>query len=152
MARLDGRIAGGLYLIYLGIRLILAKSEQLELAHAEGRAGANPFLFGLGVTLTNPKAIVLFASVFATAMTANTPGWLMAVMVGLVTASAFAWYSFVSLCMSSAPVIRAFGGARHWIERVAGVLLRGDRRPHSRRQPQPDRHISAVDATVPLST
>lgn len=117
------RIAGGLYLIYLGIRLIVTKAEQLEIGQTEGRAGTNPFLFGLGVTLTNPKAIVLFASVFATAMTADTPGWLMALMVGLVMASAFAWYSFVSLCMSFAPVIRAFGGARHWIERIAGACF-----------------------------
>lgn len=119
------RIAGGLYLVYLGVRLLLARPERIEVDGGHQVSRANAFLFGFAVTLTNPKAIVLFASVFATAVTAQTPGWLMALMVGLVVASALAWYSFVSLCMSSAPVIRSFGHARHWIERVAGVCFVG---------------------------
>ena len=62
------RIAGGAYLIYLGIGLLLAKPEAMEMkGNGPARAG-NSFLFGLGVTLTNPKAIVLFASVFATSV------------------------------------------------------------------------------------
>ena len=45
----------------------------------------------------------------------------MALMVVIVVACALSWYSIVSLFMSSPPVIRAFGNARHWIERFAGV-------------------------------
>ena len=115
------RIAGGAYLIYLGIKLLMAKRTIVEVT-AE-RSTKNSLLFGLFVTLTNPKAIVLFASVFATSVTVETPGWLMALMVAIVVASALGWYSIVSLFMSSAPVIRAFGNARHWIERLAGVCF-----------------------------
>ncbi|MGS1093510.1 LysE family translocator [Aquamicrobium terrae] len=115
------RVAGGAYLVYLGIKLLFAKPETVEL---DGQArGGNPLLFGLGVTLTNPKAIVLFASVFATSVTAATPGWLMATMIALVMASSLIWYSIVSLFMSSAPVMRSFGRARHWIERMAGACF-----------------------------
>jgi threonine/homoserine/homoserine lactone efflux protein len=88
----------------------------------------NALVFGFLVTLTNPKAIVLFASVFATAVTASTPGWLMVLMIVLVVLSALAWYSVVSLFMSSAPVMRRFARTRHWIERAAGasfVLIGG---------------------------
>ncbi|MFC6487843.1 LysE family translocator [Nitratireductor sp. GCM10026969] len=119
------RLAGGLYLIYLGVRLILSTPEQITVDEGDQTSRANAFFFGFAVTLTNPKAIVLFASVFATAVTAETPAWVMIVMVGLVMATALVWYSFVSLCMSSAPVIRSFGHARHWIERVAGVCFVG---------------------------
>jgi len=115
------RVAGGAYLVYLGIRLLFAKPEAVEIdSHAKS---GNPLLFGLGVTLTNPKAIVLFASVFATSVSAATPLWLMVTMIALVVASSLAWYSLVSLFMSSAPVIRAFGKARHWIERAAGACF-----------------------------
>ncbi len=122
------RLAGGAYLIYLGIHLLLAKHERVEVGGAhDGGAGdgkrRNPFLFGFGVTLTNPKAIVLFASVFATSVTASTPGWLMALMIVLVMASAAIWYTLVSLFMSSAPVMRSFGHARHRIERAAGACF-----------------------------
>ncbi len=119
------RVLGGSYLIYLGIRLILSRPEAIDVAEEPARSRGNPFLFGFLVTMTNPKAIVLFASVFATAVTASTPGWFLMVMVGLVVVSAFTWYAIVSLFMSSDPVVRRFQNARHWIERMAGVCFIG---------------------------
>ncbi len=120
------RVLGGSYLIYLGIRLLGAKPREIELDRATARPpGKRAILFGFLVTLTNPKAIVLFASVFATAVTASTPHWLMGLMIALVTASSLTWYSCVSLFMSSGPVMRRFERARHWIERAAGVCFIG---------------------------
>ena len=113
------------YLIFLGIKLLRARPQAIDLDQANPPARHRAILFGFLVTLTNPKAIVLFASVFATAVTAATPTWLMGVMIGLVTASSLAWYSCVSLFMSSGPVMRRFQRARHWIERAAGVCFIG---------------------------
>ena len=67
------RLLGGAYLIWLGIKLLRAKPQEIELDPAGPPAGKRAILFGFLVTLTNPKAIVLFASVFATAVTASTP-------------------------------------------------------------------------------
>lgn len=117
------RIAGGAYLVCLGIRLLAARSDGLDVSAIDRTRPHNAFLFGFGVTLTNPKAIVLFASVFATSVTGATPVWLMGLMVGLVFASAMIWYSLVSLFMSSQPVMRSFGRLGHWIERVAGACF-----------------------------
>jgi threonine efflux protein len=119
------RVLGGGYLIFLGIRLLMAKPQQIEVDQATRPVGSRSILFGFLVTLTNPKAIVLFASVFATAVTASTPLWLMGLMIALVTASSLTWYSCVSLFMSSGPVIRRFQRARHWIERAAGICFIG---------------------------
>lgn len=118
------RVAGGLYLMYLGVTLLFAKPEALEIGEADrARSGSSPFVFGLLVTLTNPKAIVLFTSVFATSVTAETPAWVMAAMVALVVASALVWYTLVTLFMPSAPVLKRFSRARHWLERVAGACF-----------------------------
>src|SRR5690606_33206012 len=117
------RVLGGCYLIYLGIRLVLAKPQELEVNAAHGRTGRSPLLFGFIVTLTNPKAIVLFASVFATSVTGQTPTWMLAVMVVLVVLSALAWYSLVSLFMSSRLVVQRLSDARHWVERAAGACF-----------------------------
>ena len=120
------RVLGGCYLAYLGIKLLRAKPQTIDLDQQSGRPVAKrAILFGFLVTLTNPKAIVLFASVFATAVTASTPTWLMVLMIGLVTTSSLVWYSCVSLFMSSGPVMRRFQRARHWIERAAGVCFIG---------------------------
>lgn len=119
------RVLGGAYLIYLGIKLLRTRPQQIELDQSARPSRNRAVLFGFFVTLTNPKAIVLFASVFATAVTASTPAWLMGVMIGLVTTSSLVWYSCVSAFMSSAPVMRRFQRARHWIERAAGVCFIG---------------------------
>ncbi len=119
------RVLGGCYLIFLGIRLLRAKAQPIEVDEAARPVGKRAILFGFLVTLTNPKAIVLFASVFATAVTASTPLWLMGLMIALVTASSLLWYTCVSLFMSSGPVVRRFQRARHWIERAAGVCFIG---------------------------
>ncbi|SOB94855.1 LysE family translocator [Thalassospira xiamenensis] len=121
------RVLGGCYLIYLGMKLIRArpKADDFALTSDEttSKQRGNPVLFGFLVTMTNPKAIVLFASVFATAVTAETPVWLMVLMIGLVILSALVWYTIISLFMSSAPVMKRFTHAQHWIERVAGVCF-----------------------------
>lgn len=121
------RILGGGYLVYLGIRLLFSRAEPVSLAaDMEGEGASptgNPVLFGFLVTMTNPKAIVLFAGVFATSVTASTPDWVMALMVLLVMLSAGVWYAIVSLFMASAPVVARFRGAQHWIERAAGVCF-----------------------------
>ena len=114
------RLIGGAYLVYLGVRLLRSPPVAIELDEVSSRRQPNALVFGFLVTLTNPKAIVLFASVFATAITPHTPGWLMVLMVALVVASSLVWYSLVSLFMSSSPVMRRFERVTHWIERVAG--------------------------------
>lgn len=115
------RLLGGSYLAYLGVKLLLTKNAA---AHAtKSPVQGNPFVFGFLVTLTNPKAIVLFASVFATAVTGSTPKWLMLLMIGLVVTCALIWYSIVAIFMSAAPVMRRFQHISHWIERVAGVCF-----------------------------
>ncbi len=117
------RVAGASYLIYLGIRLLLAKPAKVEIDPTAQKPARNALLFGFMVTLTNPKAVVLFTSVFATAVTAETPNWLLLLMIALVFASSLLWYTIVSLFMSSRPVMTRFARASHWIERTAGACF-----------------------------
>ncbi len=119
------RILGASYLIYLGIRLLMTKKQDYLVNDDSQTPKTNSFLFGFLVTLTNPKAMVLFTSVFATAVTAATPPWLLVLMIAIVFVSSLTWYSIVSLFMSSGPVIRKFNKASHWIERLAGVCFIG---------------------------
>jgi threonine/homoserine/homoserine lactone efflux protein len=117
------RVLGGCYLIYLGIRLVFADARSIALADEESAQRRNALVFGFLVTMTNPKAVVLFTSVFATAVTAQTPSWLLVLMIVLVILSSLVWYTIVSLFMSSRPVIVRFQHMRHRIERVAGVCF-----------------------------
>lgn len=117
------RVLGGCYLVFLGIRLLWARPAAIDVDAVGPPSRHRALLFGFLVTLTNPKAIVLFASVFATAVTASTPGWLMALMIGLVGACSLARYSLVSCLMASSPVVRRFQRSKHWIKRTAGACF-----------------------------
>ena len=117
------RICGGCYLAYLGLKLILTRPAAVAIDDTAVKDSGNPLVFGFLVTLTNPKAIVLFTSVFATAITNTMPLWGMMAMIGLVMASALTWYMIVVVFMSSRPVISRFRNAQHWIERAAGVCF-----------------------------
>lgn len=117
------RILGGSYLIYLGFKLLRAKPQLVAVDRDIQLKPQNALVFGFLVTLTNPKAIVLFASVFATAVTSQTPGWVMGMMILLVGLTSLTWYTVVSFFMTSQPVMRRFQDSRHWIERVAGVCF-----------------------------
>jgi len=74
----------------LGLCLIFSTSPALDIAE-QGRTGARSAVRFEFFSPTNPKAVVLFISVFATAVTSATPAWLMTLMIGLIFASALIW-------------------------------------------------------------
>ncbi len=117
------RVLGGCYLAYLGIRLLFSKPAGIDSAPEGAKPRGNALVFGFLVTLTNPKEIILFTSVFAPAVSQQTPLWLIGLMIALVITSSLVWYGCVSYLMFSAPVLRRFKNARHWIERAAGVCF-----------------------------
>ncbi|HUK03735.1 MAG TPA: LysE family transporter [Burkholderiales bacterium] len=96
-------LAGGLFLVYLGLKTLLAR-PSLDGGAEERIGGARAFLSTLGLTLANPPTIVAFAAIFAG--------------LGLVTSdyAAAAWV-----------VLGVFlGSASWWIVLVAGTgWLRG---------------------------
>ena len=58
------RLAGGLFLVYLGMRYILA-GPQIEQASVNNRGLVADYASTLALTLTNPMTIVSFGAVFA---------------------------------------------------------------------------------------
>lgn len=125
LARFEGlawavRVAGGAYLVWLGIGLLRSPATGLVAAEGSGPTVRSGLLFGLSVTLTNPKAIVLFAGLFATAVGPATPGWALAAIVALVGLLGFAWYALVACLLASEPARRRLGAARRAIDRTAG--------------------------------
>lgn len=117
------RILGGCYLIYLGYTLVFNRSSTADAHRQRMDQKDNPWLFGILVSLTNPKAIVLFTSVFATSVSDVMPLWVMATMITLVFCSTLIWYGLVSLFLSSNAVVIRVQKGFHWIERTAGVCF-----------------------------
>lgn len=119
------KLVGGAYLIYLGIKLIRAAPHSLDVTagaeDAPAQSSLRGVLFGLSVTLTNPKAVVLFASVFATAVPAEAPSWFLALLVAIAGGAALVWYTTVALVLAAPPILARLQRARQWIDRAAGA-------------------------------
>ncbi|NPV87277.1 MAG: LysE family transporter [Anaerolineae bacterium] len=117
------RLAGGVFLCYLGIKTLLTKPAQQPLAAAAGGLlGAYASTFFL--TLTNPMTILSFAAVFAGLGLAGTGGDYGAagvVVLGVFTGSALWW-----LLLSGAVSLvrqRFTSAGLQWVNRVAGAVI-----------------------------
>ncbi len=119
------RLAGGLFLCYLGVKTLLTRPADRPAA-AEGRGFAGAYLSTLALTLTNPMTIFAFMAVFAGLGVGQTiHGYAAAALVvlGVFLGSAAWWF----LLSGGVSLLRSkFGtGALLWVNRAAGVIIAG---------------------------
>jgi RhtB (resistance to homoserine/threonine) family protein len=118
------RIAGGAYLIYLGVRAWLAARQPLTEQRATAPADIRrAYRRGLMTNLTNPKSVVFFGSVFAATLPPGTPAWVRAAAVTVVAANALWWHASLTAVFSLGRTHRAYRRARSWIDRITGGIL-----------------------------
>jgi len=120
------KLAGGLYLLYLGWRIWRGASRALEITDAAAAAPQGPgtsFLLGLATQLSNPKTALVYASIFAALLPAHPPAWLVAALLPLLFMLEAGWYSLVALSLSSTRPRGAYLRAKTVIDRCAGAVM-----------------------------
>jgi len=115
------KIAGALYLIYLGVGLW--KGADADQGAAVSRSAHNAFLRALLTQLSNPKALVVYGSIFAALLPADLPRSASVVLPALVFTVEAGWYSIVALALSSARPRKAYLRCKTGIDRVSGGVL-----------------------------
>jgi threonine/homoserine/homoserine lactone efflux protein len=94
------KILGGIYLIYLGIKMFLAKEETGELKEEKAINNFKTFTGGFLVTMGNPKPIIFYASVLPTILNINEvrffEGLFMAILVALISYIVLGTYSLLA--------------------------------------------------------
>lgn len=120
-------LAGGLLLLYLGVRTVLAPraAEAAAPRSATGRAGAYASTL---LTITNPMTIFMFAAIFTAIAPANGPNTTYA---ALLTAGTFlgsaSWWLFLSTAVDAlhrrvgAPLMRGINVVSGGIVAVFGL-------------------------------
>lgn len=90
-------IFGGAFLVYLGVRTLLAKPASLHGAPGSDPGLAAGFLSTLGLTLANPPTILAFAAIFAALGLASGADYAAAglVVLGVFLGSA-AWWTILA--------------------------------------------------------
>ncbi|MBZ5763569.1 LysE family transporter [Rhizobium sp. VS19-DR104.2] len=123
------KVGGGLYLLYLGERLLwqsYANSGQSPTKNSEPAISPRQaFYSGLATNLANPKSAFFVASLFAAALPANY-SWQqgMAAVIIMVVISTL-WYTFLLTIMRNASVVAAYTRAKRAINVFAAVAFMG---------------------------
>ncbi len=121
------KLGGGLYLGYLGYRIWKGARNPLDVSrssaevapHSLGRA----FWIALGTQVSNPKAAVIYTSVFAAFLPQHF-GWTLGVATILVVFSIeTSWYALVALGLSSNGPRNAYLQYKAWVDRIAGGVM-----------------------------
>lgn len=121
------QIAGGCYLIYLGLSAWFSRTAKtLDGAGSPNiTSAARGFRMGLIVELSNPKGIAFFVSFFAVAVPMETALWAKAVILAGGFILEIVWYGAASFLLSTRPVRAVYERFAIWIERAIGTLLAG---------------------------
>lgn len=120
--RQAAQMAGGLYLIYLAIKLWQA-GQAPDPASAQVMRPAAAFRVGFVTSALNPKIALFYGSVFATALPASPSNTLVFFAVVLVFMNSVIWHSSLALALSRPTVQRAY--LRHFrtLNKAAGLLV-----------------------------
>jgi threonine/homoserine/homoserine lactone efflux protein len=120
------RLAGGAYLVWLGIRIWRGAAEPLDVKAASVSGQSSPrraFARALLVQLANPKTAVFYASMFAAMLPASPPLWMLLVLPPLLFCTEFVWYSIAAFALSAAHPRSIYLRGKALIDRVTGAVV-----------------------------
>lgn len=122
------RIAGALYLIWLGIkswRAALSGNRSSLTLRSSAPDGWRAFRTGFIVVATNPKAVIFFGSVVTAFVPAQSPPWLLVAIVAEFTVLSAVLNSFTAVVFSTDVVVRKFQAAQKQISALFGTVFVG---------------------------
>ncbi|WGS50014.1 LysE family translocator [Paraburkholderia sp. D15] len=133
------KFVGAIYLMYLGVRLLLAKpandqADQATQATGEARAAGGAkslrqlFLQGFWTNVLNPKVVLFFVSFFPQFVTTGSDHKALAFLTlgGVFVVMSMVWNSFVAWIAGS--VTQRFAGKqslKKWLDRGVGSAFVG---------------------------
>lgn len=121
------KVLGGLYLVYLGIRIWRGAGRPLagsDIGSSTGvQTATRSFALGLMTQISNPKAAIVYASVFAAFLPATPTVVFNLCVVGLVFVIEAGWYSFVAVALSSERPRYIYLRYKTSIDRTAGAVM-----------------------------
>ncbi len=116
-------IAGGLYLIYLGLKLWAASRGPAGEIRKWQLTPAAAFRLGFLTNITNPKTMTFFGSVYAASFTPELPVVAKYTAVALAIITAFLWHAMLVFLFSRHLLQRSYTNARSAIDRVSGSVF-----------------------------
>lgn len=120
------KVAGGLYLAWMGLGLIrrnLSAKPETARAPAAMLTPRRAFLTGLATALGNPKSLVFVSSLFAVTRLAEQPLAVGLAGVGVMVAMSLLYYVTLGVALRTLPFARRPGAAGRVLALGTGVVM-----------------------------
>lgn len=119
------RLAGAAYLIWLGLKMVLTARKPLPASTLAVSSDWSAAKKGYVVSMTNPKSVAFYGSIFALMVPAHASAWLDLAVVVLSIGISGAWYCTMALLASHPSVRRLLIRRKAVLDTTAGLLLMG---------------------------
>jgi threonine efflux protein len=120
--RLALQVAGGVYLLYVAIRLWRSTGAAL-VGRASSVSSWAAFRRGFLTNITNPKVALFFGSIFATSFPEAPSPILQASAVAMVALNAACWHTLLAYLFSRERVRAAYSRTRGVANRIASIIM-----------------------------
>ncbi len=119
------KIGGAAYLIWMAWHLWRdAKAPFIaEDTRPVPRSSPGAFRLGLWTNLSNPKAVVMYSSIFLGTIGPGTPVWVLACLIAVILVAETAWNSLVARIFSMDRTRAAYISLKTVIDRCFGAAL-----------------------------
>ena len=120
------RVLGGLYLLWLAVALWRSASHPIVISSATSerpRSLRRSFMLAAVTQLSNPKAAIVYGSIFAAFLPAQAPGWIFAVLLPAIFLVEAGWYTLVAVVFSADRPRAVYLRWKSWFDRAAGAVM-----------------------------
>ena len=117
---------GGLYILYLAVQIWRGAKESIVISGVEGSSpntAMKSFLLALLTQISNPKAIVVYGSIFAALLPRDMPLSAILALPFLVFLVEAGWYTIVAITLSSKSSTTLYLGLKSTIDRAASLVM-----------------------------
>lgn len=123
------KLAGAIYLIWLGISLFRAKAQgEVDMPGTAPKSARRAFLQSVTVEVLNPKTAIFFMAFLPQFIDASgAPVWIQFVVLGTIVNLMFSFADIVSVLLASAVMarLRRSNRAQKLMQRAGGAILVG---------------------------
>lgn len=120
------KLLGAGYLIYLGIKSLMSKSQKLEIGDHHKRADISrwkAFKIGFITNVLNPKATLWFLGIFTVVISPGTSIFILVVASAIMVITTALWFCLVAIFFTTGKIRGAFSKFQNLFNRTFGALL-----------------------------
>ena len=119
------KIAGALYIIYMGIKTLKERQKVLSFQNSGNAAPTSwqAIKTGFITNVLNPKASLFFLSIFSVLIPPDTPARILTGIGIMLIVVTFLWFALVSIIFTNKKVVKHYEKYEKYIINIFGIIL-----------------------------